>query len=106
CRRGGFVDDVATVDPTAFGIMPVAAMDAEPDQLLALAAAAAALEDAGAPQQRTAPERIGVILGKGGYLNPAGARLDQRVRSANQLVASLRELLPDLPPDDLDRVRA
>ena len=23
CRRGGFVDDVATVDPTAFGIMPV-----------------------------------------------------------------------------------
>ena len=105
CRRGGFVDDVAEVDPTAFGIMPVAAADAEPDQLLALTAAAAALADAGDPHERLAPTRIGVVLGKGGYLNPAGARLDQRVRTANQLVTSLAELLPDLGPDDLARVR-
>ena len=41
-------------------------------------------------------DRVGVILGRGGYLNPGVARLDQRVRSANQVVASLRELLPDL----------
>jgi acyl transferase domain-containing protein len=34
CRRGGFVDDVAAVDPVQFGIMPVAAEGAEPDQLL------------------------------------------------------------------------
>ena len=39
CRRGGFVDDLATFDPLAFGIMPNAVDSVEPDQLLALAAA-------------------------------------------------------------------
>ena len=57
CRRGGFVDDLATFDPLAFGIMPVAVDGAEPDQLLALAAAAAALADAGDPHERVAPDR-------------------------------------------------
>ena len=53
CRRGGFVE--ATFDPIAFGIMPVAAAGAEPDQLLALHVAAAALDDAGGkiPRERT-----------------------------------------------------
>src|SRR3954470_14129312 len=44
CRRGGFI--APTFDPIAFGIMPVAASGAEPDQLLALQVAASALADA------------------------------------------------------------
>jgi acyl transferase domain-containing protein/phosphopantetheinyl transferase len=105
CRRGGFVDDLATFDPTAFGIMPVAVEGAEPDQLLALAAAAAALEDADGAHKRVAPEKVGVIIGRGGYLNAGVARLDQRVRGAQQLVEALRSLLPDLGEDDLRRVK-
>ena len=105
CRRGGFVDDVATFDPTAFGIMPVTVEGAEPDQLLALGAAAAALSDAADAHHRVSPERIGVILGRGGYLNAGVARLDQRVRGAQQLVEALRGLLPDLDEATLRRVK-
>ncbi len=91
CTRGGFVD--AVFDPIAFGIMPIAAASAEPDQLLALHVAAAALDDAGVTVPR---ERTAVILGRGGYLTPGMARLSNRVRTAQQLVTTLAELLPDL----------
>ena len=96
CRRGGFVDDVATFDPLAFGIMPVAVETAEPDQLLALGAAAAALDDAGSAHERVDPRRVAVILGRGGYIGDGVARLDQRVRTAQQLVEALRTLVPGI----------
>jgi acyl transferase domain-containing protein len=98
--RGGFV--APTFDPVAFGIMPNAAASAEPDQLLALAVAAAALADA---RGAVARSRTGVIFGRGGYLTPAMARLVNRVRTAPQLTATLAELLPDLDPAVLARVR-
>ncbi|HTJ43577.1 MAG TPA: beta-ketoacyl synthase N-terminal-like domain-containing protein, partial [Kofleriaceae bacterium] len=105
CRRGGFIDDVAAIDPIAFGLMPKAAEGAEPDQLLALHVAAAALHDAGAGA-RAGGDRTGVILGRGGYLTPGMARLSQRVRTPQQLVTTLRELVPELDDDTLERVRA
>src|SRR4051794_27732078 len=48
CRRGGFVA-APLFDPMRFGIMPLAVADIEPDQLIALATAAAAIDDAGGP---------------------------------------------------------
>jgi acyl transferase domain-containing protein len=101
CTRGGFI--APTFDPIAFGIMPRAAAGAEPDQLLALQVAAAALDDAGG---RVPRERTGVILGRGGYLTPGMARLSNRVRTAQQLVTTLRELLPDLDAETVTRIRA
>jgi acyl transferase domain-containing protein len=106
CRRGGFVDDLATFDPLAFGIMPNAVDSVEPDQLLALAAAAAALDDAGRPHERVDPSKVAVILGRGGYVGDGVARLDQRVRTAQQLVEALRSLVPSLGDEALDQVRA
>ena len=100
CKRGGFV--APTFDPVAFGIMPIAAAGAEPDQLLALQVAAAALDDAGGTIAR---ERAGVIIGRGGYLTPGVARLANRVRTTQQLVTTLTELLPDLDAATLDRIR-
>ena len=47
CRRGGFVDDLAEIDPTEFGIMPGSVASTEPDQLIALKVAASAVTDAG-----------------------------------------------------------
>ncbi|WP_185981620.1 beta-ketoacyl synthase N-terminal-like domain-containing protein [Skermania sp. ID1734] len=105
CRRGGFIDDLATFDAAGFGIMPVAAAGGEPDQMLALRVAAETIADAGGADRLTDRSRVGVILGRGGYLSPAGVRLDQRVRTAHQLVATLRELVPGLGADELDRVR-
>lgn len=105
CRRGGFVDGrLADFDPAAFGIMPHAVPATEPDQLIALRTAAAAIADAGG-LTAVDPARVGVVLGRGGYLTPGLARLDQRVRTAGQLVRTLRELLPELGEGRLAQVR-
>ncbi|MFG2602002.1 beta-ketoacyl synthase N-terminal-like domain-containing protein [Streptomyces sp. NPDC048514] len=106
CRRGGFVDGLAEVEVTRYGIMPASVPGTEPDQLIALDVAAAALADAGGEERLPERHRIGVVLGRGGYLTPGLARLDQRVRTAGQLVRTLGELLPELSTGQLDRVRA
>src|SRR5882757_3275422 len=105
CRRGGFVDELAEVEVTRFGIMPNSVAGTEPDQLIALNVAAAAIADAGGADRLPDRHRIGVVLGRGGYLTPGLVRLDQRVRTAGQLVRTLGELLPDLDAGQLDRVR-
>ncbi|MFJ8333017.1 beta-ketoacyl synthase N-terminal-like domain-containing protein [Streptomyces sp. NPDC094437] len=107
CRRGGFVDGDAEFDPTRFGIMPRSVRGTDPDQLIALDVAHRSLKDAGGesvlPGRR---ERAGIVLGRGGYLTPGLVRLDQRVRTANQLVQTLRELAPQLDEAQLESVRA
>nr|WP_143765833.1 type I polyketide synthase [Catenulispora acidiphila] len=105
CRRGGFVDEFAEFDPLAFGIMPDSVSGAEPDQLIALRVAADAIADAGGRGRLPAGDRIGVILGRGGYLTPGLVRLDQRVRTANQLIRTLRELIPGLPEEKVAAVQ-
>ncbi|RSS68925.1 type I polyketide synthase [Streptomyces sp. WAC06614] len=107
CRRGGFVDGLATFDPTRFGIMPTAVDGAEPDQMLALHATAEAIADAGGEDRLPADRsRIGVVLGRGGFMGVATARLDQRVRTAHQLAQTLRELAPELGERRIAAVRA
>ncbi len=105
CRRGGFVDGLATFDPTAFGMMPVSVAAAEPDQLIALSTAAAAIADAGGIQAIADPGRVGVVVGRGGYLTDGLGRLDQRLRTAEQLVRSLRQLVPGASEEELSAVR-
>ncbi|MFE1557580.1 beta-ketoacyl synthase N-terminal-like domain-containing protein, partial [Streptomyces sp. NPDC058734] len=107
CRRGGFVDGLAAFDPTRFGIMPAAVEGAEPDQLLALRATAEAVADAGGEERLPADRsRIGVVLGRGGFMGVATARLDQRVRTAHQLAQTLRELAPELGERRIAQVRS
>ena len=104
-RRGGFIDEYATFDPAAYGIMPIAARGAEPDQLLALDVATAALADAGYADRAFARERTDVVLGRGNYLGPAMLRLVNITRAAPQLVATLRTLLPDASEATLAKVK-
>ncbi|TDV56074.1 beta-ketoacyl synthase N-terminal-like domain-containing protein [Actinophytocola oryzae] len=104
CLRGGFVD--AEIDLAPFGIAPNSVAGTEPDQLIALRVAAAAIADAGGDARLPDRSRVGVILGRGGYLTPGLARLDQQVRTARQLVHTLREVVPSVSDTDLDRVRA
>ncbi|MFF4901262.1 beta-ketoacyl synthase N-terminal-like domain-containing protein [Streptomyces sp. NPDC001068] len=105
CRRGGFVDGLAEVEVTRYGIMPNSVDGTEPDQLIALDVAAAAIADAGGADRLPDRHRIGVVLGRGGYLTPGLVRLDQRVRTAGQLVRTLGELVPGLSSGQLARVR-
>jgi acyl transferase domain-containing protein len=106
CRRGGFVDELAEIDVASFGIMPTSVEGTEPDQLIALRVAAAAIADSGGESRLPDRDRVGVVLGRGGYLTPGVARLNQRVRTVHQLVRTLGELVPDLGADQLDRVRS
>ncbi|MFE3183436.1 beta-ketoacyl synthase N-terminal-like domain-containing protein [Streptomyces violascens] len=106
CRRGGFVDGLAEIDAARFGIMPSSVAGTEPDQLIALSVAARAIADAGGEERLPERGRVGVVLGRGGYLTPGLVRLDQRVRTAHQLTHTLGELMPHLAADQLDRVRA
>ncbi|MFF3541644.1 beta-ketoacyl synthase N-terminal-like domain-containing protein [Streptomyces platensis] len=106
CRRGGFLTEPAAFDPTRFGIMPAAVRGAEPDQLLALRTITEAIADAGGEERLPADRsRIGVILGRGGFMGVATARLDQRVRTAHQLAVTLRELAPELGESRIAAVR-
>ncbi len=105
CRKGGFVDDLAEFDPTRFGIMPSTVDGAEPDQLLALATAAEAIADAGGESVLPGRDRVGVVVGRGGYLTPGCARLDQRVRLADEVVSVVRDLFPSLAGSELNSVR-
>ncbi|MFD5396080.1 beta-ketoacyl synthase N-terminal-like domain-containing protein, partial [Streptomyces sp. NPDC127097] len=106
CRRGGFLAEPAAFDPTRFGIMPAAVRGAEPDQLLALRTITDAIADAGGEERLPADRsRIGVILGRGGFMGVATARLDQRVRTAHQLAVTLRELVPELGEPRIAAVR-
>jgi 3-oxoacyl-(acyl-carrier-protein) synthase/malonyl CoA-acyl carrier protein transacylase/phosphopantetheinyl transferase (holo-ACP synthase) len=106
CRRGGFIGDSVLFDPVPYGIMPIAAQGAEPDQMLALQLVARALEDAGLRPDRDLPsEKTSVILGRGGY---PGARMVagiQHTRAAEQLVEALRSLIPDISAHQLAAVK-
>lgn len=105
CRRGGFVDDLAEIDPTEFGIMPSSVASTEPDQLLALRVTARAVADAGGRERLPARDRIGVILGRSGLLTPGVVRLEQRVRTPHQLIRTLADLAPELMPAQLYQIK-
>jgi acyl transferase domain-containing protein/phosphopantetheinyl transferase len=106
CKRGGFVDGLIAFDALGFGVMPVAARGAEPDQLVALEIASRALADAGYADRAFARDRTAVILGRGNYIGAGMTRLEQHVRTAEQLVSALRTLVPTLTELDLGRVKA
>lgn len=105
CRRGGFVDEFASFDALRFGIMPIAASGAEPDQLLALQVASDALLDAGISPDARVREKTAVVIGRGNYVGPGMTRLMQHVRTAQQLVVALRTLIPELTSAQLDQVK-
>ncbi len=105
CRRGGFIDELATFDPVSFGIMPAAVDGMEPDQLLALRTAAQAIADAGGEAALPDRARIGVVIGRGGYITPGQARFDQRVVTAHQMAAAIRDLIPDLGEEQVELIR-
>ncbi len=107
CNTGAFVDDIAHFDPASFGIMPVAVDHTEPDQLIALKSAAEAIEDAGGVDSLSDDgEKVGVILGRGGYYNAGMVKLDQRVRVQEQVIKTIRETFVGISQEDIDKLVA
>lgn len=104
-HRGGFVDEYAEFDAAGFGIMPVAARGAEPEQLLALQVAVDALADAGYADRDFPRQKASVILGRGNYIGAGTSRLVNITTGAQQLVETLRRLLPGLGEAELADIK-
>ena len=105
CRRGGFVDELAYFDPMQFGVMPASVPATEPEQLLALRVAHAAIEDAGGLDRLEDRDRAAVILGRLGLSTTVGMSFNAHVQTSDMVSGFIRELLPELPEDRIDRIR-
>lgn len=110
CRRGGFIDNYAEFDPIQFGILPLAVEGTEPEQLLTLSLAHKALVDArafsnGCRSNGANFAKTGIIIGKGNYTGPGATRAIEIVRTGQQIVEVLQNILPDLKSEDLEKIK-
>ena len=93
-KRGGYLGALASFDPLAHGIPPVA-VGGEPDQWLALQVARDALADAGALDLPDAVRaRTAIVLGKGTYLNGGNAIAVQRGLVVGQTIDAAAAAAP------------
>lgn len=104
-NQGGFLHDLAKFDPAEHGIMPSSIDGGEPDHYLALKLATDALSNAGYRRGGYDPERSGVILGRGTYINRGYTTLMQHGMVVDQTLDALRAARPDLGDADIERVR-
>ncbi|KIO78803.1 beta-ketoacyl synthase [Pedobacter lusitanus] len=104
CNRGGFIPEY-NFDPQRFGILPVAVNGTEPDHLLTLDLVYRALEDAGVFEKNASLEKTGIIIGKGNYAGPGATRAIEIVRTGEQIAAILKDLLPHLGTEDIEKVK-
>lgn len=104
CQRGGFIPDYE-FDPTAYGILPLAVEGTEPDHLLTLDLVQKALDDAGVFKKQVSLEKTGIIIGKGNYTGPGATRAIEIVRTGEQISSLLQELLPQISPAEIEKVK-
>ncbi len=94
-RRGGFLGDLARFDPLAHGVMPNSVDGGEPDQFLALEVAHEALVDAEFALRPLPGERVGVILGRGTYINRGFTTVVQQGVMVERVLEVVRALHPE-----------
>jgi 3-oxoacyl-(acyl-carrier-protein) synthase/phosphopantetheinyl transferase len=104
CRRGGFMAPYV-VDPVRYGLLPVAVEGADPDQLLSLSLAEAALDDAGVFEKGIPLDRAAVIVGRGAFAGLPQVRGAEIVRVGEEFAALLRQARPGLRPTQVDALK-
>ncbi|MCR9090959.1 MAG: 6-deoxyerythronolide-B synthase, partial [Proteobacteria bacterium] len=104
-NQGGFLRDLAEFNPSEYGIMPSSIDGGEPDHYLALKLARDALQDAGYARGGYDPERAGVILGRGTYVNRGYSTVMQHGMVVDQTLQALRAARPDISDAELVEVR-
>ncbi len=105
-RLGGFLGELAAFDPRPFGTMPVALSGSEPDQFLAMRAAAEALADAGYADRDFDRKRTGIILGHGIHPHRANVNGMQHCLALGQTLGLLRAAFPALSETDAADIEA
>ena len=105
-RLGGFLGELAGFDPRPFGTMPVALSGSEPDQFLAMRAAAEALADAGYADRDFDRKRTGIILGHGIHPHRANVNGMQHCLALGQTIGMLRSVFPNLSDADCSEIES
>ena len=100
-NRGGFLRDLAVIDPTEYGVMPSQADGGDPDHLLALKQAGDALADAGYKKRDFDRSRAGVIIGRGTYTNRGQANVMFHALFVDEMMKAVTGLRPDFTPAEL-----
>ena len=88
-----------------FGVVPNAVPSTEPDHLLALKLAAAALQDSGYDKKAFDRTTTGIILGRGSVPNPSSATAFQHCLALDQTMGLVEKLLPEVDSATLEKVR-
>ncbi|MDR1807579.1 MAG: 4'-phosphopantetheinyl transferase superfamily protein [Propionibacteriaceae bacterium] len=101
-NRGGFTDRIVT-DPLRYGLLPIAADGADPDQLVSLMLTDFALADAGMLGQDLT--RSCVIVGRGQFAGLPQLISSEMVRTAESLTRILKAALPLLPDEAIDKIK-
>lgn len=101
CTKGGFITEFAQFDPLEFGIMPSSIRGGDPDQYLALRAAAEALRDAGYYHKTFEAERADVIIGRTMAPGAGSLNLIQHGQTVDQVLDVLSTICPDLDSEQL-----
>ena len=104
CSRAGFITEYAQFDPLEFGIMPASLRGADPDQFLALRAAAEALHDAGYNHKTYDGERSEIVIGRTMAPGVGSLNLIQHGQTIDQVLDILKTISPDLDADDLEAI--
>ena len=105
-RRGGYLAGPIPFDPARHGVMPRAVEGGEPEQFLVLAAARAALLDAGLPAGPNDGRRVEVAIARGNYFNRGNLTRLSYGRILAQTLAILESLHPEWTEADRQAVRA
>ena len=104
-QRGGYLRELNTFTPGAFGLTPEAMAGANPDQFMALQLAAEALRHASLEQTGLPAGRAGLVLGYASPLNVATANWLQHGLVMDQTVALLQRLFPTATETQLNEIR-
>lgn len=106
CTSGGFISEFADFDPLEFGIMPAGLKGSDPDQFLALRAAAEALQDAGYSHKTFDGAKADMILGRTAAPGIGSINLIQHGQTVEQIISILRATSPQLAESDLEEIES
>lgn len=104
-QRGGYLRDLNTFTPSAFGLTADSMIGVNPDQFLAMHLAAEALRQAGLEAATLPGGRTGLVLGYASPLNVATANWMQHGLMLDQTEALLHRLFPTAVETQLSEIR-
>jgi acyl transferase domain-containing protein/acyl carrier protein len=104
-KKGGWIPETYSFNPTKFGIPPASILGAEPDQCFLIRCVFEALEDAGYVNRAYDKERVSVIIGRGNYVGPGLMWLTMRTAVTEMFLHIARQMRPDLNEAQIERLK-